>query len=117
MPALPSLMMLLLGINVTVALADELCSVLRSVLLSVMARFFIAPGCPAADTKHSKTQIMTTGKQRRRRLTARITSQARDCAGGTCPKGTEAAKQLANTCVVRAVHVALGVVGSDGDDA
>ena len=105
--------MLLLGINVTVAVVEKLCTV----LLSVMARFLIAPVAPAADTKHSKTQIMTAGKQRRRRLTARNTAQARDCAGGACPKGTEAAKQMANTCAVRAVHVALGVEGSDGDDA
>ena len=114
MPALPVAAMLLLGVNVTVAVAEESCTV----LLSVMARLWIAPGpADTADTKHSKTQIMTAGKQRRRRLTARNTAQARDCAGGTCPKGTEAAKQMANTCAVRAVHVALGVGGSDGDDA
>ena len=115
MPALPSLVILLLGVNVTVAITRTF----GRVLVSVKARFLIAPGCPAdtADTKHSKTQIMTAGKQRPRRLTARNTAQARDCAGGTCPKGTEAAKQMANTCAVRAVHVAPGVGGSDGDDA
>ncbi len=120
MPAVPVPWMSLLGVNVTVAGARTF----GLVLVSVMARFVIAPVCPTslppadtADTKHSKTQIMTAGKQRRRRLTARNTAQARDCAGETCPKGTEAAKQMANTCAVRAVHVALGVGGSDGDDA
>ena len=115
MPAVPVPWMTLLGVNVTVVIARAF----GSVLVSVKARFLIAPGCPAdtADTKHSKTQMMTAGKQRRRRLTARNTAQAEDCAGGTCPKGTEAAKQMANTCAVRAVHVAPGVGGSDGDDA
>ena len=86
-----------------------------------MSEFLIAPGCPAdtSDTKHSKTQIITTGKQRHRRLTARNKAQARDCAGGSRPKGKEAVKQTANTCAVtvREVHVALGVGGFDGDDA
>ena len=116
MPAVPVPWMRLLGVNVTVVAGAR---TFGRVLVSVKARFLIAPGCSAdtADTKHSKTQIMTAGKQRRRRLTARNTAQAEDCAGRTCPKGTEAAKQLTNTCAVRAVHVALGVGGSDGDDA